>query len=323
MRASETVLADVPFKYDVAFSFLAGDEGVAVQLNDLLQGRMITFLYSERQAELAGADGESVFNRVFSEVTRSVVVLYREGWGQTPWTRIEETAIRNRGHVEGYDFCLFVPLDLMPAVPRWLPRHRLWIGLDRWGVAGAAAVIEARVQELGGKPHRESLEDFATRQARDADFASERTAALTGYEATTALKSEADNVAEALGLAVERFNSVQQTLNLEFHRNRDARSPTITGLKHGFSFSYRLTYTNTLDESEITINLWRNFPPLPGFQYFERPTIKSKRTIRFDYSRSGKYVWIFVDRPDREYSSLEFAEEILHWYVEQSGDTAK
>ena len=34
------------FEYDVAFSFLAEDEELATQLNDLLADRLSTFLYS-------------------------------------------------------------------------------------------------------------------------------------------------------------------------------------------------------------------------------------------------------------------------------------
>ncbi len=89
------------FKYDVAFSFLAQDEGLATELCDLLQDRMRIFLYSKRQEDLAGTDGEETFNAVFGAQARLVVVLYRKGWGESPWTRIEETAIRNRAYKEG------------------------------------------------------------------------------------------------------------------------------------------------------------------------------------------------------------------------------
>ena len=53
------------FKYDVAFSFLTRDEGLALQLNDLLQDRIKTFVYSERQKELAGTDGEVQKRKIF------------------------------------------------------------------------------------------------------------------------------------------------------------------------------------------------------------------------------------------------------------------
>jgi hypothetical protein len=49
---------DEEFKYDIAFSFLSQDETAAQQINDALQDRYQTFLYSERQKELAGTDGD-------------------------------------------------------------------------------------------------------------------------------------------------------------------------------------------------------------------------------------------------------------------------
>src|SRR3990172_9377256 len=151
------------YKYDVAFSFLEEDEALAKELNDLLQDRVRTFLYSKKQDEIAGTDGEKIFNEVFGVQSRLVVVLYRKGWGQTPWTRIEETAIRNRAYEDGYDFVKFVPLDDPPTVPKWLPRTQLWVGFKRWGVVGTASVIEARIEELGGEPHEETVQERAAR----------------------------------------------------------------------------------------------------------------------------------------------------------------
>jgi ssDNA-binding replication factor A large subunit len=60
-------MSEQSFEFDVAFSFLAQDEGLATRLNDLLQGRVRTFIYSERQKELAGKDGEQVFGSVFGD----------------------------------------------------------------------------------------------------------------------------------------------------------------------------------------------------------------------------------------------------------------
>jgi len=129
------------YNYDVAFSFLAQDELLATELNDLLHGRLKTFLYSKRQEEIAATNGEQTFNKVFGEEARVVVVLYRAGWGESPWTRIEQTAIRNRAFDYGYEFVIFIPLDDPPSVPKWLPRTRLWVGFNRWGASGAASVL--------------------------------------------------------------------------------------------------------------------------------------------------------------------------------------
>ena len=61
------------WKYAIAFSFLQQDEGLATQLNDLLQDRFRTFLYSKAQERLAGADGQQIFTDVFGSETRTVV----------------------------------------------------------------------------------------------------------------------------------------------------------------------------------------------------------------------------------------------------------
>jgi hypothetical protein len=89
---------DDDFKYDIAFSFVKDDEGLATQLDDRVRDRYRTFLYSRSQEQLGGTDGEKTFNAVFGKEARIVTVLLRPEWGGTPWTRIEETAIRNRAH---------------------------------------------------------------------------------------------------------------------------------------------------------------------------------------------------------------------------------
>jgi hypothetical protein len=49
---------DDGFKYDIAFSFVREDEGLATQLNDRVRDRYRTFLYPRAQEQLAGTDGE-------------------------------------------------------------------------------------------------------------------------------------------------------------------------------------------------------------------------------------------------------------------------
>ena len=61
-------LAMEGFKYDVAFSFLSRDEELAININDHLEGRVKTFLYSEQQKEVGGTDGYESFGRVFGQV---------------------------------------------------------------------------------------------------------------------------------------------------------------------------------------------------------------------------------------------------------------
>ncbi len=165
---------EVKYKYEVAFSFLQKDEGIAYQVNDIIQDRLRTFIYSKRQEELAGGDGEEKFNDVFYKESRIVVLLYRNGWGETSWTRIEETAIKNRAFSSGWDFLLLVNLDKASTLPPWIPKTYIWFDYERWKSEGLAPVIEQRVKEIGGHVRPESIEDRANRFKRLRNAVKER-----------------------------------------------------------------------------------------------------------------------------------------------------
>jgi hypothetical protein len=167
---------DDGFKYDIAFSFVREDESLATQLNDRVRDRYPTFLYSRAQDQLVGTDGEKTFNAVFGKEARIVAVLFRPEWGQTPWTRIEETAIRNRAHEKGYDFTTFIVTKPGTSIPDWLPKTRIWYDLPRFGLDGAAAVLAARVQDRGGTAVPETLPDRAARLQRDQELSQQRDA---------------------------------------------------------------------------------------------------------------------------------------------------
>jgi hypothetical protein len=200
------------YKHDVAFSFLAQDEALATELNDLLENRLRTFLYSKKQGEIAGTDGEKTFNSVFGEEARIVVVLYRGNWGQTPWTRIEATAIRNRAFEDGYEFVIFIPLDEPPSAPKWLPRPQLWVGLKRWGIRAAAAVIEDRVKALGGEPKEETVFERAARLERSVKFAERKSRFLNSYDGVNAARGEFDDLREELKVLIASLKGLTSVL---------------------------------------------------------------------------------------------------------------
>ncbi len=311
------------FEYDVAFSFLAQDENIANRLNDALSGRVKTFLYSEQQKKLAGTDGENTFNAVFGRESRSVAILYREAWGSTPWTRIEETAIRNRAHEEGYDFALLIPLDKPQTKPPWFPKNRLWLGLERWGIETAAAIIEARVQELGGNPHQETLEERAARQARDVDFRAEREAALNSVAGVQAFHQGLGFIADAIKDGVERINSRRTAHKLDCRPPIQPGGPCfVLGLKKGLSICGRAAYTNTLENVFLEAKLWNGSPPMPGFVFFDEPTLYITERYRLDYLPSKTYAWTRTTEPNRSFSSSDLAEEILKWLFDNGGDPA-
>jgi hypothetical protein len=271
------------FEFDVAFSFGWKDEAFANRLHDLLQGRLTSFLYSKQQEMLAGTDGEQRFNEVFGSKAKLVVVLFREAWGKTPFTRFEETAIRNRAFSEGYDFTIFIPMDESEKskVPAWLPKNRLYVGLERWGIDGAAAAIEARFSELGGVVREETIDDLAAKAARVLDFKQRRDTYL-GSDAGVSAQGQAYELlkvglleaAEKLKVALPGINLVEKQIGNPGGAVLFLSNPV------ALSVNWQLRFRNTLTDAHLEATLWEGHPPWPGIMSFEQP--RKLATLRFD-----------------------------------------
>ena len=302
------------FDYDIAFSFLAEDEPLATQLNDLLQDRLKTFLYSKRQGEIAGTDGEKSFNSVFSDKSRLVAVLYRAGWGKSPWTRIEETAIRNRAFDDGYDFVIFIPLDDSPSVPKWLPRTQLSVGIKRWGVEGAASVIEARVQELGGEPHEESVLDRAARLDREIQFEKKRKQFLSSEAGVRAANAEFDALHSRIEQLAAEIHKTANSISLLIKTAQ--RQIVILGLRLTLNLYWDYHYANTLDDAKLKLELWQGHPPFPGIWNIDDPTKRHTINFTFDLLPDEKTCWVAKGTNKSTYSTDELASFVLKYYLE-------
>jgi hypothetical protein len=78
--------------YDVGISVLHRDEPLALELESQLSPNLKVFVYSKKQEQIAGTDGMESFREVVRSQSRLNVVLFRTGWGETKFTRIELTA---------------------------------------------------------------------------------------------------------------------------------------------------------------------------------------------------------------------------------------
>ncbi|MCC6683634.1 MAG: hypothetical protein IT247_01050 [Bacteroidia bacterium] len=244
------------FKYEVAFSFLHQDEGLAFGIKELIQDRFATFLYAEHQKDLVGRDGEQKFSDVFQKEARIVVILYRSEWGETPWTRVEKEAIRSRGHNTGYDFTIFVKLDNQ-EVPGWLPKYRLYHDYERWGVKGLASIIESKIQEAGGENRIEGLEEKTARAERRVRLDKKRQQFLRRDNAVEEAEDEFESL---VGYIKEREDLIKQfkTGNSEHSR----RYYTIRCKKYELRFYWQRE--RSLDESILHIDLLK-LHVAPGF----------------------------------------------------------
>lgn len=295
------------YKYDVAFSFCAKDENIATEINDLIQDRIKTFLYSKNQEEIAGTDGEETFNKVFGEDARIVFVLYRQEWGTTSWTRVEETAIRNRAFEEGFDFTIFAPLEKPQTVPEWLPKTRIWYGMDRWGVEGAASVIEARVQEFGGKVKEETVEDRAAKLSRALKAEKEKQSLLNSDKGVKIANKEVSKLFTHIESAIKKVAYNKDKAN--FIVEKKNKKLAVFGEGFTIQFFWTASFINTLKGSALYMTLYKGHFPVDGRDFFpfERPQRLIRIEFNFDISLSGSPLWTKAKGKKESYSTSDLA----------------
>ena len=304
-------------EYDVAISFGFKDEAFATKLHDLLGGRLKVFLYSKEQEKLAGTDGEATFNEVFGKNSKLVVVLYREAWGKTPFTRFEETAIRNRAYAEGYDFTVFIPMDDSEKrkVPAWVPKNRLYVGLERWGIEGTCAAIEARFSELGGEIHEATVESLAAKAAEKLAYEDRRQKHLNSHEGVKAQRESYEEVRAKLLEGVARIQKTLPAISLsEKHQGQPGGGLIFLSNPICMSVNWKLRYENVMTESPLEAMFWKGHPPWPGIMHYEKP--EQGASIRFepDVTEDGRPAW--KRKGDSQLlSAIGVSDVILKWFL--------
>jgi hypothetical protein len=130
---------------DVAISLLRADESLGEEICSALPADLKLFFYPAFQRELIlERDGVNTFPAVFRGA-RLVVILFRAGWGDSRWTRLEKSAITDRFLDEGPSFLLLVRLDASEPPP-WFPITNFWVDHLTLGTTGVTTAIVDRVR---------------------------------------------------------------------------------------------------------------------------------------------------------------------------------
>jgi len=312
-------MSDAAYKYDVAISFLSGDLDVGQKLAGLLRDRMNVFLFTDRQSEVAGADGIELLSSVFGAQARIAVVLYREGWGKTAWTGIEETAIKNRGLEQGWDFVLMIPLEANPTVPKWLPRAQIWLSYERYGLPTAVAVIERKLEELGGEAKPITAASRANEQARRVAWQGEREAKRGTQEGVDAAKAHVTALFDEIQKAVSQAPGAD--IQFKEARHNAARIWTKSPNREGTTVTlyWSLSWANVLNQSGLRVRLFEGYAPTAGEDIiaFENPTEVGGHEFDFEWGESGQWVWQHRDTK-RYYDTAELAAFCIELLLDHS-----
>jgi len=230
-----------------------------------------------------------------------VIVFFKEGWGKTSWTRIEETAIRNRAFEQGYEFLVVIPMNKSPKTPRWLPKTSIWIGLDRWGLEGAASVIEAKVQEFGGIPKEETVEDYAVRLGEDIAFEKEKEGFFNSHDGVKTAREEFSNIYNELNKCAKSETIQNAGFIFNLGRKRDNECfAVIMGLK--IEFDLVIHYGNSLADSFLELLL------LKLERRWDDPKKLYSTKYTFDIRKSKEYGWRAISGDNIFFTSKQLAE---------------
>lgn len=295
------------FKYDVAFSFSADKEDIAEKLYSLLKDRINCFIYFDQQKELAGSDGEAKFNSVFQSEARLVVIILSKTWGQTKWTKIEETAIRNRGFENGYDFAIVIPADKDVSIPVWLPKNRIWINIERWNLESAAISIETRVIEFNGQIKTEGTIQKAKRLQSELEKTNSKKAVINSVEGVNIFNSEVERINVYAREKVEEFKKELPEWNLHILRHNDG-GVLIRSYNHCLIFSPIPYATNTAEGAQIRIQVWRGL--------FDLYLVKTDHFFTYNLIEKNEYTFFInnfdeVCWKDKQIDKLHYSEKVF------------
>lgn len=275
---------------DVAISFLNDDLGLAQELRERLGNDLDVFVYSSKQEELAGTDGLGSFRAAFRHRSRLVVILHREGWGETPWTRIEQEAITDRFLKEGSGFLFVVTLDESPPPP-WLPDKLIRFSLKDFGLEQAVGAIKARALEQGSVIHRPSISRLAQQAQEAVEFDRRRLQLFRTEEGVRAVAQEAEALLARVEKGAEELKAAASSLDIEYGTGR-----YIVVIRAGH-VSLHVIYSNqiinVLDEARLIIREYQGVTLLPGQRgyYITEPKELTRTNLFPELSRAHGWCW--------------------------------
>jgi hypothetical protein len=243
------------FKYEVAFSFLEQDEGLILKLYEHIRDRLTCFIYSLKQEELITEDGIEKFTDVFSKDSRVVVLLYRENYGKTRWTKIEETAIKNRGLNNGFGFLILIPYDEKIRIPKWYPEQFIWGNLKHTGVEELSQLIINKVKTSGGEININALIAKAERIKRSMDHTEKLKHHLNTQQALLDCNAELLSLFQFINDLADDI--LTKKLGLDYEISKGTSLLKITLQDYVFQFLFDRVANNVIGSGKLEVKFFK------------------------------------------------------------------
>ena len=316
--------------YDVSLSFLVQSSSFAQALYDKLSEELRVFFFPHNQEELAGTDGQESMRKPFLRESRLNVVLYRESWGHTPWTRVEASAIKDACLEQGWESLFFFMVDPAAVPPVWLPKTHIRFNYGDFTLEQAVGAIKARVRERGGVFQPMTPLRQAELYRAEEDYRADK-ALLQSPQEFPAIQVEV----KKLFTAVEehcRAIREQGHLDIRCEWTCDARGNAsgciVTTDEIGMTLNWQ-PYTGSLSRNVLVVEEYPRRLILAsemkdGRWYFEPPKPIATRRYLPDLSRAREHGWSEKGRqPGGFLSSSTLAEACVIQVVKSVGEKAE
>ncbi len=298
------------YKYEIAFTFLDKDEPLVNQINNLLKDKFKTFLNSKKQEYKDDLEREMLLLDVFKKQSRCVVIFYRNKWGTTPYTAIEEKAVRTRISEEGNDNLLVISLDNPPVVPKYLSKAQIWTELAQAGINGTAAFIEEQVKALGGGLSEELPNNVVSEFKAEPRFEVESSKFLESVSGLEIAVIELKKLFSALETEKNKITESDKGLSLIY--KRDDKNCIIKYGEFSIRFYLQTEKSNLLMDSPLYFEMQKQDITSSGLN------ILSVEEYHFELKKVGVYGWIKGADSDSFISSKQLAEDSIKLLLSQT-----
>lgn len=284
-------------QYDVAISFLSKDEAIARAIYEKLSEGLSVFFYPRSQEELAGTDGLESMRKPFFDDSRVIVVLYRERWGKTRWTRVEETAIKEACLEHGWARLFFIVLDRDSVLPMWLPKTMVRFNYQDFELDQAVGAIKARVQENGGEYTPMTPAKKAEIYKAEELYRRDKVR-MDSEEGLKEIFHSVEELFKAIeshcaAITAQRYMQIRYGKNLQYRLSQ--QTCTFTNDRVGVSVVWIQPYSNTLNRSRLVVCEYIGVLLLPEELSQRMYSVPPEKIQETDYSpelsRAREYGW--------------------------------
>ena len=258
---------------------------------------------------MAGTNGLESMKEPFADNSRVNVVLFREPWGQTPWTGVEQNAITERCINHGWDSLFFVTLDAASILPKWLPSTHIRLNFSSFGLEQAVGAIKNAVQRCGGIVSQMTALKRAERYRQEALYIADKKQISSVQGMAKVCEKVLELFAEIERLCAE----IQANGHVSIRVKSNADECVLTNNRISLNVRWRQLYSNSMEGCALTILEYNMQMGLSNerLSFFSEPKQLRKADFSPDISRVRDYGWIENGMPSTFLSSVELAKKCV------------